>query len=166
LRSNPPDWSIHIEQALAPLDHIARLANGSFARFVLAICPAPWQASPAATPGGGVRAKFGIPDKMLFDSRQPFDRVVRYSQQHGITVCNTFDPILQAKAPEELFLRNSPEFSAAGHEFFARRLAQCIIATVPGVWTESSDTPQLQPVSGIQPGSRRQANSGNFRRAN
>lgn len=155
LRDNPPDLTIYIEQALSPLNQLAQLTSGSFARFVIAVCPAPWQASANATAGDTVRAKFGIPDNTRFESRQPFEVVERFAEQHGLALCNTYDPILQSKQPEELYLRNSPEFSPRGHELYARRLAQYIITKVPGLWIDSSRPSQLQPVSGTKPAIRR-----------
>jgi hypothetical protein len=143
--------SIHIEQALVPLEQLAKLSSGSFARFVIAICPAPWQASGSATTGNGVRAKFGIPDNMRFESREPFEIVARFAQKHELALCNSYDPILQSKKPEELFLRNSPELSPRGHELYARRLAQYVVTRIPGLWNDSSQVSPLQPVSGTRP---------------
>ncbi len=155
LRSNPPDWSIYIEQALTPLAQMSQLAQGSFSRYFVAVCPAPWQASPEATSGNGVRASLGVPEKMMFDSRRPVEILAEFAQKHGLAVCNTFDPMISAQQPERLFLHNSPEFSPLGHELYARVLAGYVLTNVPGIWitptSEPSDETQESPV---QPASR------------
>src|SRR5262249_39116577 len=67
LRNNPPEWSIYVEQALTPLDQLNTLMNGSFSRFVVAVCAAPWQASPTASSGDGVRSRVGVPESTRFE---------------------------------------------------------------------------------------------------
>jgi hypothetical protein len=155
LRTNPPDWSIYIDQALTPLAQMAQLSEGSFARFLVAVCPAPWQASPEATGGGGVRASFGVPDKMLFDSRRPLEILAEFTQKHALAVCNTFDPMISAPQPERLFLQNSPEFSPSGHDLYARVLARYVLTNVPGTWIAPPSAPSDEAQeSTVQPASR------------
>ena len=139
LRTNAPNWSVYIEQALAPLAQIGKLADGSFARFVIAICPAPWQVSPDATNGKGVRTRLGIPEKGKFESRRPIEILAHFTREHSLPVCNTYDPLLGAQEPERLFLHNSPEFSPLGHELYARLLAEYVLNKVSGIWVDPAD---------------------------
>jgi hypothetical protein len=56
LDDQPPDWSVHISQALGPLEPLAGLAQAGGARLIVAACPAPWQVSAAASNGPGTGA--------------------------------------------------------------------------------------------------------------
>ena len=126
LEDQPPDWSIHISQALSPLAPLAELARGSGARLVVAACPAPWQVSASASNGEGVREQAGVPPDALFRSRRPFETIGDFCQSLGIRFCDVSVAFVQAEQPDRLYLKHAAAFSADGHVLYAHRLAEFV----------------------------------------
>lgn len=146
-----PDWNIYIRQAFAPLHHLARLSERMHVRFFVATYPVPWQVSSGASDGPGVRAEAGIPDGAVYRSREPFRELQEYLGDRGIRFCDASRTFAEHHQPERLYLRNARHFSEAGHEVYARVLAEFVLKNVPGVWQYESDR---LPARGIPAASR------------
>jgi len=147
LKDNPPDWSIYIQQALRPIAHLRGIAERVHARLVVATYPAPWQVSPSASNGDGVREAAGVPNNVVYRSRRPFNLLAAYLQQQGIPFCDTSLVFGSIAQPERLFLRNAPRFSEQGHTLYARELARFLVDNVPGVWTNGSSDPRQRQLT-------------------
>ncbi len=145
LEDQPPDWSIHISQALSPLAHLAELSRGSGARLIVAACPAPWQVSAVASNGAGVREQAGVAQDALFRSRRPFETIANYCQSHGIPFCDVSDAFVHEDQPDRLFLKNAAAFSADGHALYARRLAEFVRREIPLTRPAGIDYAPLAP---------------------
>ena len=145
LEDQPPDWSVHISQALSPLGHLADLARSSGARLVVAACPAPWQVSAAASSGLQVRERAGVPQDALFRSRGPFQTVAEYCQSHGIPFCDVWGAFTAASEPEQLYLQNAAELSTEGHALYAYQLAAFVRLQLPRPLPVTPDYPALAP---------------------
>ena len=144
LKDNPPDWSTYIQQALSPIEELSATADAIYARLIVAAACCPWQVSPrACTPE--VRARFGVATNAVYESRAPFDLLRAWLDRRGIALCDTSPAFRNAPSPEELFLREAPRFSAAGHELYARELAVFLFEHVPGIW--NSEVPYSTPAS-------------------
>jgi len=148
LADDPPDWSVYIRQALAPIEHLRALTAGLRIHCLLATYPVPWQVSSKASSAPGVRRSAGVPSSALYSSRAPFELLASFSTHHQIPFLDTSSAFQAARQPERLFLRNSPRFSPQGHEFYAQQLSTFIVSQVPGVWTNSSVPPRQLPTAG------------------
>lgn len=137
LKDNPPDWSTYIQQALSPIEELGATADSIYARLIVAACCCPWQVSPRAC-SAEVRTRFGIAANAMYHSRAPFDLLGAWLGRRGIAFCDTSPGFQNAPSPEELFLREAPRFSAAGHELYARQLAQFLMERIPGIWNSES----------------------------
>jgi len=147
ITDNPPDWSVHTMQALAPIDHLNQLVGRSFTRLAVAVYPAPWQVSANATSGGHVREAAGIESDAVFRSRAPFDQLRQYAQEHGIAFHDASPVFQTAEQPEQLFLTNAARFSPTGHKIYARELARFIYRTVPDIWNTNESSPtRTEPI--------------------
>jgi hypothetical protein len=147
IADNPPDWSIHTAQALAPIDRLNQLTARNCARLVVAVYPAPWQVAANATSGGNVRQAAGIENDAVFRSREPFDQLKQYAQKHGIAFHDASPVFQTAQQPEQSFLTNAARFSPAGHNIYARELARFIYQTVPDIWNINESSPtQTEPI--------------------
>lgn len=124
LEDQPPDWSLHIDHALSPLPHLRDLAASVGAGLVVVCSPAPWQVSAEASRGEGVREQAGVEAHDVFRSRRPFETIAEYCRQHGLALCDVSGAFQQIDRPERLFMKNSAGLSPAGHELYARQLAQ------------------------------------------
>ncbi len=138
IKDNPPDWDVYIEQAFSPIAQMQNLANGIYARFIVAVAPAPWQVSPQATAASSVRKHWGIGPDIQYKSRRPFELLGSYADAHSIPLFDASAALAQFDQPERAFLDHSPEFSPLGHEWYARQLAQFIFKTVPGLWNDGT----------------------------
>jgi len=146
IADNPPDWSIHTKQALAPIDRLNQLTARNFTRLAVAVYPAPWQVAANATNGGNVRQAAGIENEAVFRSRAPFDQLQQYAQEHGIAFHDASPVFQTAQQPEQSFLTNAARFSPTGHNIYARELARFIYRTVPDIWNTSESSPtQTEP---------------------
>lgn len=134
LKDNPPDWSAYIQQALSPIEHLHATADYLYAQLVVAAHPAPWQVSATAC-ADEVRAAAGIAFGTMYRSRRPFELLQAWHGQRGILFCDTSPAFQNAARPDDLYLRNAPRFSPAGHELYARELAGFLIENVPGLWS-------------------------------
>jgi hypothetical protein len=148
LRDDPPDWSIYIGQALAPIDSLNLLVHRAGADLVVATYPAPWQVSTETSGGEGVRAAAGVPDGTVYRSRGPFDLLAAWTAERNIPFCDASPAFQQAEHGERLYLRNAPRFSPAGHELYARELAAFLVQHVRGIW---SDEPWESPSGPLPP---------------
>jgi len=126
VKDRPPDWSVHIQQALAPMAQLADLAAEVNARFLVAVVPAPWQVSAEASNTRSARERFGIPRNVVYRNRRPFEVLGRFLNEHEIPYCTPLPAFQESRNPGALFLNNVPRFSPSGHELFARELARTI----------------------------------------
>ncbi len=145
LTDNPPDWSMHIEQAFSPIDHLNRLADRCYARFVVATYPAPWQISKTASNGDDVRAQAGVPQDALYQSRAPFEALSEYVGRRKIPYLDTSPAFRRVETPPRLYLKNAPHFSRFGHELYARQLARFLVQHAPGIWKNENSSHQDTP---------------------
>lgn len=145
LRDEPPDWSIHISQALSPIEPIQRLAAGAGASFVLAVSPTPWQVSSTASSGPGVRAAAGVPEDVLYHSRVPFQLLGEYAQQQGVAFVDASPTFSQDPNPDDLFWKNAPRLSERGHDLYARVIASFIVRHGSALGFESQPGAQPAP---------------------
>ncbi len=123
IRDDPPDWSIHIRQALSALDQLKMLANANSCQLIVAVVPAPWQISATASNGGQARQNVGVADNAHFTSRAPFRIISEYAIKHGIAYCDASQFILESAHRDKLYLKNAAELSQVGHDLYARILA-------------------------------------------
>ncbi|MGH7202792.1 MAG: hypothetical protein ACREJB_19455, partial [Planctomycetaceae bacterium] len=135
LRDDPPDWTVHIEQALSPIGPLQQLADGVYARFFVSVVPAPWQVSPAASSGPGVRSAAGVPDGVVYRSRRPFELIGGELAERQVPFCDPSPSFARVERPERLYLQNAAALSQHGHELYARELANFILRHIPGAWS-------------------------------
>jgi hypothetical protein len=145
LEDQPPDWTVHIGQALSPLAHLAELARASGARLVVAACPAPWQVSASASNGEGVREQAGVAHDALFRSRRPFQTIADFCQSRQIPFYDLSDTFVQASEPEQLYLKNAAALSPDGHALYARELAGFLRQQLPAAAPAGRDYAPLSP---------------------
>lgn len=146
IKDRSPDWSVHVDQALAPIQRIAKLASRMSARFVVAAMPAPWQISAKASNTRAAREPAGIPLNAVYRSKLPFETLTRYLRKHQIQFCNPAPGFRSIRNPERLYWNKTPRLSPAGHKLFARELNEAIRrglsprrpATTPGNRTHQS----------------------------
>jgi hypothetical protein len=124
LKDDPPDWSLHIAQALSPIEALAQLVGNTGGRVVVVIAPAPWQVAATASNGPKVRERAGLAANQVFRSRRPFDLVTEYCRQKGIAVCDTSSAMQADSSADRLFLKNAGILSAEGHAVIAGELAR------------------------------------------
>jgi hypothetical protein len=142
LEDQPPDWSVHIGQALGPLKNLDELARLTGARLVVAACPAPWQVSALATNGDGIREQAGVGKGVFLRSRRPFETLAEFCQTHEIPFCDISTMFVEHSQPERLYLTNAAVFSAEGHAVYARELARFVRQRMPEM---NRDSPGLSP---------------------
>lgn len=145
LEDNPPDWTIHIAQALIPIEQLKHLSDRNAVRLAVAVYPAPWQVAATATSGGNVRQAVGVGPETLYRSRAPFDMLRQYTQEKYISFHDASPAFLTAEQPDQLFLNNAARFSTAGHTLYARELARFVYRTVPDIWNTSETSPDSTP---------------------
>lgn len=152
LEDQPPDWSVHIQQALGPLKSLDDLTRSTGARLVVAACPAPWQVSALATNGDGIREQAGVGRGVFFRSKRPFETLAEFCQTHEIPFCDVSTKFVEHSQPEQLYLTNAAAFSADGHVLYARELVQFLRQRVPGLAPESPGaSPSLQSQARLVP---------------
>lgn len=144
LRDNPPDWSIYIEQALAPIGQLSELAERAYAPVLLSVIPAPWQISEAATSGREAREAAGVPANTLYRNRNPFELLQQYAERRSIRFCDASNVFRKVEKPERLYLRNAPRLSTDGHWLYARVLERALAGMLPGS-TGDSTVPRRRP---------------------
>ena len=145
LEDNPPDWKIHIAQALTPIEQLKQLSDRNAVRLAVAVYPAPWQVAATATNGGNSRKAVGVGPDTLYRSRAPFDTLRQYTQDQLISFHDASPAFLTAAQPDQLFLNNAARFSTAGHTLYARELARFVYRTVPDIWTSTETSPGSTP---------------------
>ncbi len=133
-----PTWSIHVQQSLSPIEQLGVVAEGIQAWMVVATYPAPWQVSATASSGPGVRERAGVPRDAVYTSRVPFEILKEFSQRRAFVLCDASPAFQQSENADQLFLHNAAHFSKLGHELYARQLATCLQANIPGIWNNSS----------------------------
>ncbi len=145
-----PDLSKEIDNALAPLLSIRKMCDRAGVKLLVASAPKPWQVSPAASPTREARAVNGIPKEACWSSPDPFKRVLTACRQWEIPAVVAWKEFREAEQAEELFLRTSPQLSAAGHQLYAEVLTRAILGeeTAP---KSSPGTTDIEPVEGIEP---------------
>ncbi len=120
LAKDPPDWTVHVQQALDPIRDLFRLCRK---RLVVAACPAPWQVGTDETRQAEVRLRMGVPPDAVFPSDAPFRIVADFTERHGIPSCDMSMDFHAASKEKLLFQEKRPELNARGHALVARLLA-------------------------------------------
>lgn len=127
LEDTPPDWSVHIRQALSPLGQLQDLAAAHSTALAIAVCPAPWQVT--ATAGSAEsRRRAGVSTNAVYSNRVPFEVIMAYAASRRIPCHNACDGFRRAERPERLFFHAVPALTAEGHELYARLLADWMTA--------------------------------------
>ena len=153
LRDSPPDWSIHIRQALQPVQWLARQVSLEGGRLILSTSPAPWQVSPVAS--SGARARAGIPADAVYSSRRPFEWLEETARNADIPLCDSSTAFSAAEQPETLFLQASRQLSAEGHALYARALAECLWERFPALRSRGNSPGTPGPATPREPLARR-----------
>ena len=128
ISDNPPDWSIYIRQTLSSFDHLKMLCAAVETKLIVATYPVPWQVSPSASSGPGVRESVGVARNAHFVGTAPFQILHQYCGAHGIAFVDASATFRNASEPDSLFLATVPRFSAAGHAVYAELLARFVDA--------------------------------------
>ena len=131
IKDRSPDWSVHVEQALGPIQRIAKLASRMSARFLVAAMPAPWQISAKASNTRAAREPAGIPLNAVYRSKVPFETLSRYLRKHDIIFCNPAPAFRSIRNPESLYWNKTPRLSPDGHKLYARELTDAILRGLP-----------------------------------
>ncbi|MBI3862367.1 MAG: SGNH/GDSL hydrolase family protein [Planctomycetia bacterium] len=148
LDDTPPDWSVYIDQTLSPLRPLDDMARGMGAKLLIAACPAPWQASPQASNGEGVREQAGIGKDACFKSRRPFEIIGQFCKTNQIPFCDLSPAFAADGQPERLYQKNAAALSIAGHALYASSLAEFVLeqahapASSPGSPGPANQVPQ------------------------
>jgi len=145
LADDPPNWSVHIEQAFSGVTAIQKLVATLQGDFVVAVHPAPWQVSEIATDGPGVRAKVGVEPGQKFASRQPFETLADSCRVTGIPCCDASPGFINAESPEELYFKHAAAFSPEGHSLYATELARFLVEERIGLWGRGAFQPSTIP---------------------
>lgn len=124
---DPPDWSMHIQQAFASLSDVYKAASISGSRLLITTCPAPWQVSAKASSGRGVREANGIPADTVYQSELPFRLLTEFVKQRELMICDSSVAFRESSHPDHNFLNNAPRLSAAGHELYAQTVARFLV---------------------------------------
>ena len=143
LEQDAPDWSVHIQQTLSAIDDLRNLVEGTHARLIVATYPAPWQVSPLASNGLGVREQAGVPQNAVYTGNAPFQILTQWGQSRGLVVCDTSGAFRSIPQPERLYLKNAPRFSSLGNRLYAQQLAQCVVRWLPAPGRDVSPTAPL-----------------------
>lgn len=141
IKDRSPDWSMHVRQALQPIDRIERLAKRMGAEFLVAVIPAPWQISANASNTKQARGPAGIPLNALYRSQTPFQTLGEFLRERKIPFCNPVSEFRGTDSVEALYWSRTPRLSPAGHQLFARELAKCITREVPAFQPPRHDVP-------------------------
>ena len=145
LADQPPDWSHHIQQTLAALGDVSRVASAGSCRLLITTCPTPWQVSATASSGKGVRAAAGIPSDTVFNSPLPFRLLAEAAQKRGLPLCDVSGEFRQQPNPDRLFLKNAPRLSPQGHELYAAIVARFLTANTFTAPPPTANGSGLQP---------------------
>lgn len=133
IKPDGPDWSLHIEQALAPIVQLDQLTDAQFSRLIVVLSPAPWQISPTACDAATRRAA-GVPEGGHYSDTRPFDLLGAFLTARKVPYCDVSPAFRAAPDRDSLFLSRAPRYSAAGHDLHARALAAWILRNVPAAW--------------------------------
>jgi len=142
LADAPPNWTLHIQQALDPIARLQVLCRG---RLAVAVCPAPWQVGRSETRQGEVLARLGIPRDSLFTSDAPFRVVGEFVRRNGIPLCELCEGFRGAAEQVTLFQSDRAELSPAGHELMARLLSEQLSGGELAWWSEPADGSAVRP---------------------
>lgn len=142
LADAPPNWTLHIQQALEPIARLQVLCRG---RLAVAVCPAPWQVGRSETRQGEVLARLGIPRDSLFTSDAPFRVVGEFVRRNGIPLCELCEGFRGAAEQVTLFQSDRAELSPAGHELMARLLSEQLSGGELAWWSEPADGSAVRP---------------------
>jgi len=148
IRDNPPDWTPYLQNALQPVQQLARLEQERGALLLLAAIPAPWQISTEATSDPATRRKYGVAPQVKYSNREPFQQLATFAQEAGIDYLDLSNDFLQVGNPEELYLNTEPWLSARGHEVYAMLLARYLFPHLQYRAQQNSGT--IQRAGGVE----------------
>jgi len=151
LEDEPPDWSVYIEQAMAPLALLQKLCDSLECDFVVVAVPAPWQVSGRASAGGDVRAKAGVGPDAVYRSDRPAQLLREFAEKHGIALVDLTGSFRKQESPETLYWTNAAALSDRGHELAARVLARRLAPLLPGGGRPVAPTGDEEPVESAAP---------------
>ena len=144
LEDAPPDWTLHIEQALKPIARLRALCGGKLA---VSVCPAPWQVARNETRQPGARARLGVAEDSLFTSDAPFEILGDFTRRHDIPLCDLSEGFQMPEAGVSLFQPDRAELSPAGHELVARLLAERLTGPQMAWWVVPGAGEEVVPAS-------------------
>jgi len=152
LNDDAGDWTLQVGLTLSAYDHLAVLCERRSTPLVLSVHPAPWQVTGTAAPDARVPDRNGIYPGTLLESSRPFDTLREFSRTRAVPLCDLAAVFQKTPDPDSLFQTDSRGFSRAGHELYARELAQTVLRTVPGPWrTAPVPSRDTQPAVFTQP---------------
>jgi len=131
----------NIALTLEPVNQLKTLVEIMPGHFAFAVVPAPWQISKKASDGPGVRSRYGIATNTKYETEHVFPMLKAYAQQHHITYFETAEEIATQLQVDQLYMTNSLRFSEDGHTLYAKLLANHILSTVPGLWSNKPIEP-------------------------
>ena len=149
LEDDAPDWSVHIQHALAPITHLRELFAGQGVPVVVAIVPAPWQVAADAANSEKLRESVGVSVGAVYRSRKPFEMIADYCRVHQLPCCDVSTTFQHSERPGALYLTTAPQFSAEGHALYARELARFLDRELQG--TQFPGSPSGGTGSGFPP---------------
>ena len=144
LEDAPPDWTLHIEQALQPIARLRALCGG---KLVVAVCPAPWQVARNETRQPGARARLGVAEDSLFTSDAPFRILGDFTRRHDIPLCDLSEGFRTSEAGVSWFQGDRAELSPAGHELVARLLAERLTGPQMAWWVVPEAGGEIVPAA-------------------
>ncbi|MBO11530.1 MAG: hypothetical protein CMJ68_12315 [Planctomycetaceae bacterium] len=148
LADTPPDWTMHIEQALQPISRLQKMCRG---RLAVTVCPAPWQVARNETRHPDARARVGVPGDSVFNSDVPFQILGDFLRQHDIPVCDLSEGFRTASEGVQLFQPDRAMLSPAGHELVARLLAEKLTSPSMAWWSDPGTHGDVVPAGAQRP---------------
>lgn len=137
LQDQPPDWSIHIDQALQALVPARDYCEAAGGTFVVAAHPAPWQVDTNASNGENVRSAVGVGQGVIYASRTPFSTIEQFCDEKRMFYCDLSESIEAETLAVDYYQADSANYSLEGHRAAALILARFIVQSLDGPWRGS-----------------------------
>jgi len=141
LDEQAPDWAIHIQQALEPVQMLQQQCSANGTDLVVLMAPAPFQVSDCACNDPKLRESVGVGPRKIYQSEHPFETVFEFCKEKKIPLCDATPSFLNREQGEKLFLRHEIEFSPEGHAMLARTAAVYLVKNFPGAWRNGGLSP-------------------------
>ena len=117
-------------EAMASIGDLKRLLDRDGVPLVLATYPQPWQVAGDATPGGTIRAQYGIGANTVHLNDRPFRLLEQFAAGQAIPFVNATMKFREAPEPAGLFLVDDFHFSPRGNDVYAGVLTAHVLERV------------------------------------